>query len=232
MSTVACRLPTAPGCAATAALELRVPDLGPEVGAAVHEPADGLDATGDEDVALAGADRVGGHADGLERRRAVAVDGDARCVEPGEQRGDAGQVEPRLARRLGAAPDDVLDLGGIERRDLGEQRLDDAGPEVVGTAVDERALQGPADRGPGGGDDDCVHGSSPDDIEWRRLPVGPANVPMNVQEHRTAASTLPGCPTTPLPDDPNGVASTRPRSVSAVWPTSTRCAREASIRTR
>ena len=97
-------------------LELRVPHLGTEVGAPVHEPAHGLDPAGDEDVALTGADRVRGHADGLERRRAVAVDGDARRIEPGEQRGDAGEVEARLAGGLGAAPDDVLDLGGIERR--------------------------------------------------------------------------------------------------------------------
>jgi hypothetical protein len=40
-----------------------------------QEAADGLDAGGDEDVALAGLDGVEGHADGLQARgRAVAVD--------------------------------------------------------------------------------------------------------------------------------------------------------------
>ena len=53
--------------------------------------ADRLDAGGDEAVALAGLDRVGGHADRLQARRAVAVDGDARdVVEPGQD-GDTGR---------------------------------------------------------------------------------------------------------------------------------------------
>ena len=101
---------------------------GPAVGHAVHEPADGLDAAGDEDVALAGLDRVRRHADRLQRRRAVAVHRDARRVDAREERGDPGDVRARLAGGLAAAPDDVLDLRGIEARNLGEHRLDDRAP--------------------------------------------------------------------------------------------------------
>ena len=44
-------------------------------------------------------------------------------------------------------------LARVEIRDLGKQGLDDSGSEVVGTAVDERALEGPADGGACGRDD-------------------------------------------------------------------------------
>ena len=89
----------------------------PAVGHAGAEPAHRLDAAGDEHVALAGLDRVRGHADGLQRRRAVAVHGDAgRALEPGEERGHAGDVVPRLTGRLRAAPDDVLDLARVDGR--------------------------------------------------------------------------------------------------------------------
>ena len=100
------------------------------------EAADGLDAGGDEHVALAGLDRVGGHADRLQRRRAVAVDGDAGDVaQPGEDGDDAGDVEARLAGGLAAAQDQVLD----ERADraagtLSSSAVDDQRRQVVGAA--------------------------------------------------------------------------------------------------
>ena len=59
-------------------------------------------------------DGVRRHADGLQRRRAVAVDGDARHVEPGEDAGHAPDVGARFAGRLRAAPDDVLDELAVE----------------------------------------------------------------------------------------------------------------------
>ena len=124
------------------------------VGRAEAEPADRLDAAGDEHVALAGLDRVRGHANGLQRRRAVAVDGHARHVDTGDDRGDAGDVEARFAGGLTAAPDDVLDLRGVERRHLVEHRSDDQRRQVVGTAVDERTLVRAPDRRAGGRDDD------------------------------------------------------------------------------
>ena len=63
----------------------------------------------DEHVALARLDRVRGHADRLQRRRAVAVDGHARRVDAGEDAGDAADVGAGLAGGLPAAPDHVLD---------------------------------------------------------------------------------------------------------------------------
>jgi hypothetical protein len=124
------------------------------VGRAVLEPADRLDARAQEHVALTGLDGVAGHADALERRRAVPVHGDTGHVDPGEHRGHAGHVVARLAARLPAADDDVFDLCRVERGDPLEDRLDDRCGQVVGPAVDQRPLVRPPDRGPGGGDDD------------------------------------------------------------------------------
>ena len=62
--------------------EERVAGVGDVVGGALREAGDRLDAGGDEDVALAGLDRVEGHPGGLHRRRAVA--GDRRA---GDRRG-------------------------------------------------------------------------------------------------------------------------------------------------
>ena len=74
------------------------------VGRAVQVAAHGLDAGGDEHVALAGLDGVGGHADRLERRGAVAVDGHAGDVgQAGQERGHAGDVVAGLAAGLAAA---------------------------------------------------------------------------------------------------------------------------------
>ena len=83
---------------------------------------DALDATGDEDVALAGLDRVVGHPRGLHGRGAEPVDRRARQpVEAGEHGDDARHVGPVLARRLGAAPVEVLDQGRVELGDLGQR---------------------------------------------------------------------------------------------------------------
>ena len=48
----------------------------------------------------------------------------------------------------------VLDRLGVELGHLGQHLADDQGGQVVGAAVDQRTLVGPADRGPTGGDDD------------------------------------------------------------------------------
>src|SRR5207253_3126107 len=114
----------------------------------------GLYSARDEDVALARLDRVRSHADGLQRRRAVAVDGDARRLDPREERGDPRHIGTRLARRLAATPDHVLDLRGVEPGHLGEHRGDDECREVVGATLDERALVRASDRRAGSGDDD------------------------------------------------------------------------------
>ena len=119
----------------------------PGVRRAVAVARDGLDARGDEDVALARADRVGGHADRLQRARAVPVDRHAGdVVEAGEHRRDPRDVEAGLAGRLAVAHEDVLDVARVELGDLGEHVSDGERGEVVGTAVHERPLVGPPDR--------------------------------------------------------------------------------------
>ena len=81
-----------------------------DIGGTEPVTADRFDAGGDEDVALTGTDRVGGHPDGLERGGAVAVDGHSRHVrQPGEQRGDSADVVAGLTGRLTVAEEDVLD---------------------------------------------------------------------------------------------------------------------------
>ncbi len=127
----------------------------PGIGSAVLVAADRLHAGGDEDIPLAGPDGVGRHPDGLERRRAVTVDGHARHVgQPGQDRGDPADVVAGLTARLARAHDDVLHRLGVELGHLGQHLADDQGGEVVGAAVDQGSLVGPSDRGPAGGDDD------------------------------------------------------------------------------
>ena len=152
------------GGAGAGVVELRVG--GAVVGHTVDEAADRLDAGSEEDVALAGLDGVAGHADRLERRRAVAVDGDAGDVRHvGQHRDDAGEVHAGLTGGLAAAQDEVLDEVAVERRHLLEDGVDDLRGEVVGTHVDQRTLHGPPDGRAGGGDDDCFR-------HWTWLPLG------------------------------------------------------------
>src|ERR1700685_4060331 len=76
----------------------RVLRVGQRVAASLGEPGDALDPAGDEHVALAGLDRVVGHPGGLQRGRAVAVDGGTwHGVEAEQHGGHPGDVEPLLA---------------------------------------------------------------------------------------------------------------------------------------
>ena len=77
-----------------------------------------LDAAGDEEVAVARDHGVACPDDRREPRRTEAVDGDAgdRVREPGEQRGEAGDVPIVLARLVRAAEPDVLDVGSGDAR--------------------------------------------------------------------------------------------------------------------
>ena len=118
---------------------------------------DRLDAAGDEGVALAGLDRVEGHADRLQRRGAEAVDRRARngLGQPGEQRDAAGEVHALALLREAAADHHVDDLAAVELGHLLQRRVDREGGEVVGPGVDERALARAPDRRARGGDDHC-----------------------------------------------------------------------------
>ena len=108
---------------------------------------------------------------GLDRghaRRAVAVVREAGDVDhPELDRGVAGDVAAALEH---LAEDDVVDVVDRDARAL--QRLGHGElAEVEGVVVDERALAGRADGGPGGGDDDGVtHGRA---LPWSdRCPDG------------------------------------------------------------
>jgi hypothetical protein len=80
-----------------------------------------------------------------------------------EQDGDrTSQVVARFPGRLADAQDQVDHLGGVELGHLGQRRPDHLDGEVVGTHVLQRALDGPADRRAGGGDDHGFgHGLQP-----------------------------------------------------------------------
>ena len=86
--------------------------------AAKGEQAHGFDAAGDDDAVAAGADAQIGHGDGFKAGGAEAVDGDAGNFDgkAGAQSGQAGDVPALLALWLGAAEDDVVDFGFVERR--------------------------------------------------------------------------------------------------------------------
>ena len=147
--------------------EQRVVRAGQVVGAALVEPRDGLDAGGEEDVALAGADGVRGHARGLHRRRAVPRDRRARQgVHPELDGDDAGEVVALLAAGQAAAEQEVLDLGRVEGGDGVERGAHHLRGEVVGAHPGQRALAGAADRRADGGHDDGLaawgdHGADP-----------------------------------------------------------------------
>ena len=203
------------GCALAGRLEDRV---GRGVGGAGAVAADGLDAGGDEAVAFAGLDRVRRHADRLQARRAVAVDGHARRVETGEDRHDAGDVEAGLAGRLAATHDQVLDRARRDLRHLGHQRLHDLGRHVVGAEVDERALDGTPDRAAGGGDDHgFCHASSVEALPW-----------LTRVRHDFRLDAAPGSRETRARDrcyrnehDEGGAHATPRRSVTSARPVST-----------
>ncbi len=111
--------------------------VGTHVGGSVPEPADCLHPRRDERPAFARLDGVGRHPDGLKRRRAVAVDGDARNIEPGEQGSYAPHVVARLAGRLPAPDDHVFDIAAVQLGNLLHHRAQHQRGEVVGPAVDE-----------------------------------------------------------------------------------------------
>src|SRR5260370_14072148 len=84
----------------------------------------------------------GGH----QRRRAIAVDGDAGDVEPAEDRYGPAEVVALLAAGQAAPTDEVLDLRALELWQLLQHLRDYIGREVVRPDVDEGPLASPADR--------------------------------------------------------------------------------------
>ena len=96
-----------------------------------------LDAARDHDLARAGHDFVGGEVDRLQARSALAVDRGACDLdrEPRQQRDHAADIQPLLARLVGASPDHVLDFGRVEFAIALEQAAHAHHCEVVGADV-------------------------------------------------------------------------------------------------
>jgi hypothetical protein len=119
------------------------------------EARDRLDAGGDVLVALAGLDRVEGHADRLQRRGAEAVDGRRRdvMVDPREQLGVAPDVHPLLAGLEAAAHHDVVRLREVDLGVAVHERLERHRGEVVRADVLEGSLDRAPDRRADGVDD-------------------------------------------------------------------------------
>ena len=109
-------------------------------------------------VLQAGHDRGGGEVDGGDPRAAVAVEGHAARVDvvAGIERGHAAEVAALGADLAAGAPDDVVDVGGVEAVPLG-QGPQDGGADDLGVLVGEGPLADLADapRGADGVDDPC-----------------------------------------------------------------------------
>ena len=121
----------------------------------VRKTAHSLHSGRHEHIAFAGFDRVSRHADRLQGRGAVAVNGHARDpLEAREQGDNPGEVEARFARRLAVADHEVLDLSRVELGHLCQEGLHHLRTEVIGPHVDERAFEGPPDGAAGGCNDD------------------------------------------------------------------------------
>jgi hypothetical protein len=128
----------------------------------VREAGDRLGPGRDEHVPLTGPDGVQRHPGGLQARGAVALHRRPRDVVEAEGDGDhARQAVALLAGGLGAAHHQVVHGVRVERGHLVQGRADHGGGEVVGAHPGEGALEGPADRGTGRGDDHGFgHGNS------------------------------------------------------------------------
>ncbi len=104
----------------------------------------------------AGADALIGHGDGLEARRAEAIDGGAGNLDrqAGAQSGHAGNVKTLLAFGLGAAQDDVINSRFVEGWNSVQGSANGGCSEVVGAGSGERAFGGAAHGSADGGDED------------------------------------------------------------------------------
>jgi hypothetical protein len=123
-----------------------------------------LGAAGDHQVFHARHDRGRGHVHRGDARAAEAVEGGGAGLDviAGVERGHAAEVAALLAPLRGGAPDDVVDLGGVQVIALGD-RLQHRGRELLRVDARQGAFAHLADapRGPACVDDVSVsHGSS------------------------------------------------------------------------
>ncbi|MNN04268.1 hypothetical protein D3C81_1169890 [compost metagenome] len=109
----------------------------------LHRQGDGLDATGDDHVAAAGSDLVGGDGDGLQARGAEAVQGHA-----GDVGAQLGQHRPvtadvvALGALVGAGADDAVFHQQRVEVVACQQGVDAMGDHVVRTGQVEFAAEG------------------------------------------------------------------------------------------
>ena len=109
--------------------------LGKRLAWLLHDPGragHGFDATGDDNIRLAGFHEGGGQGNRGHARSTQTVDrhpGNG-VREPGEQPGHAGDVAVLLAGAVGVADDDFIHRGGIESGLL-HRLLDGGGHEVI-----------------------------------------------------------------------------------------------------
>ncbi len=121
-----------------------------------------LAAAGDDEILRARHDGIGRHVDAGDAGAAEAIQrhGAGADVIAGIERRHAPEIAA-LGRDLrAAAPDDVIDIGGVDAGALG-QRAQHGGAELLRMNARQRALAGLAyaARGPAGVDDQCVsHG--------------------------------------------------------------------------
>ncbi|SIN47088.1 Uncharacterised protein [Mycobacteroides abscessus subsp. abscessus] len=105
-------------------------------------------------MTLAGLDGVERHAGGLQRRRAVTVDGGAgQEVVAQLYRHRATDVETGLAAWLTAAQHQVVDILGVQCGHLVEGGAHHLRGQVIRPHAHQRALAGSPDRGAGSGND-------------------------------------------------------------------------------
>src|SRR5580698_5078874 len=103
---------------------------------------------------LPSADRVHGHAGGLQRRCTITRDRGAwQRVGAEQHRYDAGEVETLLPAWPAAPENQVIDSAQVQLRYLPERRGDDLRGQVVGAYRAQRPFERPADGRPGGGHD-------------------------------------------------------------------------------
>src|SRR5699024_10541527 len=106
-------------------------------------------AAADENLIHAGGNLAHGVVNGLHGGAAQAVDRVAGDVvrQSGQQRGVAADVHALFLGLLHAAPDDVLDGLGLDRRVALKQRADQRGRQILGAGVAKHAALGAAHGG-------------------------------------------------------------------------------------
>eukprot|EP00162_Nutomonas_longa_P000223 comp10274_c0_seq1/m.12359 comp10274_c0_seq1/g.12359 ORF comp10274_c0_seq1/g.12359 comp10274_c0_seq1/m.12359 type:complete len:450 (+) comp10274_c0_seq1:1102-2451(+) len=127
--------------------------------AAHRHAAHAFNAGGDEAVTRTQRDGAGGLMDGLHGGTAEAVDGGTghRLRQTGDHGDDLGDVEALLTLGEGAAHHQILDGRTVHAR-ARQQLLDHGGGQIVRAHLDQFALAGNVERGPGiAGNDDILH---------------------------------------------------------------------------